>query len=319
MAITLPLPFRVAAGILGTGIDLVRSLPDDIPALPVTLVGNAMKLSIKVQQEIATLATRGDELLGGVIGGAGGEPRLGEVRRRRRPVQPVRPVSKLKTAPAAPGKVRQSERPREPTALDRRSPAEEPRRSRSARADQPDPQPNPTADDAPTLTTPDASSMPPVITTAMDAAIEVAGRGDRGGPGRRRRMPPRRTAATLDEAVDADVAAEVTEALEEAIALEVAAEVTEALEDAVALEVAAEVDRGAGRRGCAGPRRRSRRGRGGRRVRRRRRPIDRQRLPHRRPTTLTDRRRTDRRRTMTASTDPRTSRRTRWSSRKPTS
>ena len=68
MAITLPLPVRVAAGILATGIELVRSLPEDIPAIPVTLVGNAMRLSMKVQQEIATLATRGDELLGGVVG-----------------------------------------------------------------------------------------------------------------------------------------------------------------------------------------------------------------------------------------------------------
>ena len=68
MVITLPLPFRVAAGILATGIDLVRSLPDDIPAIPVTLAGNAMRLSMKVHQEIAMLAIRGDELLGGVIG-----------------------------------------------------------------------------------------------------------------------------------------------------------------------------------------------------------------------------------------------------------
>src|SRR6478752_2741958 len=68
MAITLPLPVRVAAGILGAGIDLLRALPDDIPAIPVTIVGNAMRLSMKVQQEIAALATRGDELLSGVIG-----------------------------------------------------------------------------------------------------------------------------------------------------------------------------------------------------------------------------------------------------------
>ena len=68
MAITLPLPVRVAAGLLATGIDVVRSLPEEIPAIPVALVGNAMRLSMKVQQEIATLATRGDELLGGVVG-----------------------------------------------------------------------------------------------------------------------------------------------------------------------------------------------------------------------------------------------------------
>ena len=67
MAITLPFPVRVAVGILATGIDRVRSLPEDIPAIPVALVGNALKLSMKVQQEIATLATRGDEVLGGVV------------------------------------------------------------------------------------------------------------------------------------------------------------------------------------------------------------------------------------------------------------
>ena len=60
MAITLPFPVRVAVGILATGIDRVRSLPEDIPAIPVALVGNALKLSMKLQQEIATLATRGD-------------------------------------------------------------------------------------------------------------------------------------------------------------------------------------------------------------------------------------------------------------------
>src|SRR6478609_788979 len=67
MAITLPLPLRVAAGLLATGIDLVKSLPEDILAIPVTLVGNAMRLSMKFQQEITSLATRGDELLSGVI------------------------------------------------------------------------------------------------------------------------------------------------------------------------------------------------------------------------------------------------------------
>ena len=69
MAITLPTPLRVAAGIVASGIDLVRSLPEEIPALPVTLVGKAMQLSMKVQQEIADLATKGDEFLSGVLGG----------------------------------------------------------------------------------------------------------------------------------------------------------------------------------------------------------------------------------------------------------
>ena len=70
MAITLPTPLRVAAGILGTGIDRVRSLPEDLPALPVVLVGKAMRLSMRLQQEVAELATRGDQLIGGMLGGA---------------------------------------------------------------------------------------------------------------------------------------------------------------------------------------------------------------------------------------------------------
>ncbi len=68
MAISLPTPLRVAAGIVASGIDLVRSLPEEIPALPVTLIGRAMQLSMKVQQEIADLATKGDELIGGILG-----------------------------------------------------------------------------------------------------------------------------------------------------------------------------------------------------------------------------------------------------------
>ena len=99
MAITLPLPVRVAAGILGTGIDLVRSLPDDIPAIPVTLVGNAMRLSMKVQQEIATLATRGDELLGGVIGAPEENPAWAKFDDDE-PVTPVDPDSGQPAGPA---------------------------------------------------------------------------------------------------------------------------------------------------------------------------------------------------------------------------
>ncbi len=260
MAITLPLPFRVAAGILGTGIDLVRSLPDDIPALPVTLVGNAMKLSMKVQQEIATLATRGDELLGGVIGGPEENPAWAKFDDDE-PVRPVRPVSKLKTATSAgknqdaaagripdsppvgkPGKPGPKAKPAEttsgvanagPDTDSDAGPVQEPKTAPKSRTDQVD-------DAAPALTTPEATSMPPTVTTAMDAAIDVADAVieealvavDE---------PAAPEAATLDDAVALEVAAEVAEGLEDAAALEVMAEVTEALEEAVAQEVAAEV------------------------------------------------------------------------------
>ena len=244
MAITLPLPFRVAAGILGTGIDLVRSLPDDIPALPVTLVGNAMKLSIKVQQEIATLATRGDELLGGVIGGAEENPAWAKFDDDE-PVKPVRPVTKLKSAPTAESAKDSETDTTSAKPTPHRSapgkPGPSPQPGRKAGAVAPvDPEPGHGSADEPKLTTPEASSMPPVITTAMDAAIDV---GDAVIDEALNAVDesPAPDLVTLDEAIDAEVVAEVTEALEEAIAFEVAAEVTEALEDAVALEVAAEV------------------------------------------------------------------------------
>ncbi len=69
MAITLPTPVRVAVGLVATGIDRLRSLPEDLPTIPVTLAGQAMRLSMRVQQEVAELATRGDQLLATVMGG----------------------------------------------------------------------------------------------------------------------------------------------------------------------------------------------------------------------------------------------------------
>ncbi len=63
MASTLPLPLRVAAGLIAAGLDHVRTLPQDLPGLSVTLAGHAMRASMRVQQEIADLANRGDELL----------------------------------------------------------------------------------------------------------------------------------------------------------------------------------------------------------------------------------------------------------------
>jgi hypothetical protein len=63
MAITLPLPVRVTAGLLATGWDTVRNLPGGLPALSVSIAGHAVRLSMRVQQEITQLAARGDEVL----------------------------------------------------------------------------------------------------------------------------------------------------------------------------------------------------------------------------------------------------------------
>ena len=105
MAITLPTPLRVAAGIVASGIDLVRSLPEEIPALPVTLVGKAMQLSMKVQQEIADLATKGDEFLSGVLGGPQENPPWAQFDDEPPPTAAVAAGSRHKdpAGPAMPG------------------------------------------------------------------------------------------------------------------------------------------------------------------------------------------------------------------------
>ena len=119
MAITLPLPVRVAAGLLATGIDVVRSLPEEIPAIPVALVGNAMRLSMKVQQEIAALATRGDELLGGVVGAPQENPSWAKFDDERAGPQPN---LKAHPTPADPGA---------PPRTDLRPPGRQPKKSDS--------------------------------------------------------------------------------------------------------------------------------------------------------------------------------------------
>lgn len=58
-----PFPFRVAAGVMAVGLDRLRTLPADIPALSVSLAGHAVRASMRFQQEIAHLAARGEEVL----------------------------------------------------------------------------------------------------------------------------------------------------------------------------------------------------------------------------------------------------------------
>lgn len=70
MAFPLPLPLKIATGLVVTGVERIRSLPADLSALPVQAAGYALRVSMKVQQEIAELATKGDETLSAVFGGA---------------------------------------------------------------------------------------------------------------------------------------------------------------------------------------------------------------------------------------------------------
>jgi len=67
MAVTLPIGIRIAAGLLGSVIDRLSTLPSELPGMGVSLVGQAVKTSFLVRQEIAGLASRGDELLAGIF------------------------------------------------------------------------------------------------------------------------------------------------------------------------------------------------------------------------------------------------------------
>ncbi|NNG35288.1 hypothetical protein [Nakamurella aerolata] len=60
-----PLPFvvRIAAGVVGVGIDAVRRLPSDLPSLGVEVAGTVTRWGFQARQQLDELAQRGDELL----------------------------------------------------------------------------------------------------------------------------------------------------------------------------------------------------------------------------------------------------------------
>ncbi|HEX7657899.1 MAG TPA: lipid droplet-associated protein [Pseudonocardiaceae bacterium] len=59
----LPLPLRIAAGLAVTVVDRARRLPETLAELPVTVVSQALQLSMRVQQQVTELAIKGDDLL----------------------------------------------------------------------------------------------------------------------------------------------------------------------------------------------------------------------------------------------------------------
>jgi hypothetical protein len=64
----LPTPVRALIGLAATLLDRLRQMPEDAPEVPVQIVGAAMQLSLRVQQQIATYVARGDEVLARVRG-----------------------------------------------------------------------------------------------------------------------------------------------------------------------------------------------------------------------------------------------------------
>lgn len=62
----LPLPVRLAAGLAVTALEQARKLPQQLAGLPLTVVSEAMQLSMRLQQHVTELAIKGDDVLSGL-------------------------------------------------------------------------------------------------------------------------------------------------------------------------------------------------------------------------------------------------------------
>jgi hypothetical protein len=60
----LPLPLRLAAGLVATAVEQARDLPRLVVEFPVTAVSQALQASMRVQQKVTELAIKGDRALG---------------------------------------------------------------------------------------------------------------------------------------------------------------------------------------------------------------------------------------------------------------
>ncbi len=60
----LPMPLRVAAGLVVVTVERAKQLPRQLVELPVTAVSQAMQISMRVQQRVTDLAIKGDRALG---------------------------------------------------------------------------------------------------------------------------------------------------------------------------------------------------------------------------------------------------------------
>jgi hypothetical protein len=59
----LPLPVRVAAGLVASAVEQARELPRLVVEFPVTAVSQALQASMRVQQKVTELAIKGDQAL----------------------------------------------------------------------------------------------------------------------------------------------------------------------------------------------------------------------------------------------------------------
>lgn len=60
-----PFVLRLAAGLVATGIEQIKRLPEDLPSWSVSAAGTGVRAWLRLQQEISSIASRGDEFLAG--------------------------------------------------------------------------------------------------------------------------------------------------------------------------------------------------------------------------------------------------------------
>lgn len=74
----IPTPIRAVLGLAATAVDEARKLPETLPqavtTVPLMAVSTAMQASMRLQQHLATLAARGDEVLSQLRGSAAEPP-----------------------------------------------------------------------------------------------------------------------------------------------------------------------------------------------------------------------------------------------------
>jgi hypothetical protein len=74
----LPTPIRAALGLAATAVDEARKLPETVPhvvsSVPILAVSTAMQASLRLQQHLATLTARGDEVLSQLRGSSSEPP-----------------------------------------------------------------------------------------------------------------------------------------------------------------------------------------------------------------------------------------------------
>lgn len=59
----LPLPVRIAVGLIATAVEQTRALPRRAVELPVAAVSQALQMSMRIQQKVTELAIKGDTVL----------------------------------------------------------------------------------------------------------------------------------------------------------------------------------------------------------------------------------------------------------------